>query len=48
MKKNAKGEWTIEYVPDNEGLFPSHTKVVITEETVVDQTMESHIIEGDF
>ncbi len=46
MKKNEGGIWTLEYTSDNE--YPSYTKVVITEETVVDAIPETHIIEGSF
>ena len=38
--------WILEYTSDNE--YPSYTKVVITEETVVDAKPEIHIIEGNF
>lgn len=46
MRNPEIGVWVIEYTADNE--YPSYTKVVITEETIVDATPERHIIEGSF
>lgn len=46
MEKNEEDIWMLEYSTDNE--YSSYTKVVITEETVVDETPETHIIEGSF
>lgn len=46
MSRNGEGVWTLEYSVDNE--YPDHNRVVITEETVVDEIPEDHIIEGDF
>jgi len=39
-------QWVLFYMIAEE--FPDHSRVVITEETVVDETPEGHIIEGDF
>lgn len=38
----------MEYSTINTELTPTYTRVVITEETIVDATPEKHIIEGDF
>jgi hypothetical protein len=46
MQKNEQGIWQLEYKADQD--YPSYLRVVITEETVVDETPEIHIIEGDF
>lgn len=46
MEKNENNQWVLIYSADEE--FENHTRVVITEETIVDETPEDHIIEGDF
>jgi hypothetical protein len=46
MEKNAQGQWQLVY--SAEETYPSHLRVVITEETIIDATPEEHIIEGDF
>lgn len=46
MEQNAKGEWVLEYMANID--YPSYNKVIITEETIVDETPEAHILEGDF
>lgn len=46
MEKNQDGLWILEYTTENE--VPTYNRVVITEETIVDETPEKHIIEGDF
>ena len=44
MTKNENGEWVLEY--ESEDTMPNHNFVVITLETVRDNTPETHIIEG--
>jgi len=46
MEKNEDDVWVLEYSADNE--YPFYTKVIITEETIVDLIPETHIIEGSF
>ncbi|MDP6704244.1 MAG: anti-sigma factor [archaeon] len=46
MEKNEDGEWVLEYQEFAE--YPTYARVVITEETIVDEIPEIHIIEGDF
>ncbi|MDX1535927.1 MAG: hypothetical protein R3346_04170 [Candidatus Spechtbacterales bacterium] len=46
MEKDMAGNWTLEYEADAE--YRSYYRVVITEETAIDETPEEHIIEGDF
>jgi len=46
MRKNSDGYWVIIY--DNNNPFKSYSKVIITEETIVDEKPERHVIEGDF
>ena len=46
MEKNEENVWILEYSADNE--YPSYTKVIITEETIIDPIPEMHIIEGSF
>jgi len=46
LEKNEQGIWQLEYTDEQE--YPTYLRVVITEETVVDETPEVHIIEGDF
>jgi len=46
MEKNENNVWVLEYSTDNE--YPSYTKVIITEETIIDPIPETHIIEGSF
>ena len=53
LEQQKEGEWVVEFVPEvvptftTEG-FPTFTTVVITEETVVDNIPETHILEGKF
>ncbi|CAN5655011.1 hypothetical protein BH23PAT1_BH23PAT1_4200 [soil metagenome] len=46
MEKNDQGKWVLEFTSKTE--YPNHLKVVITEETIVDEIPEKHILEGDF
>lgn len=46
MEKNEDDVWVLEYSTDNE--YSSYTKVIITEETIIDPIPETHIIEGSF
>jgi len=46
LERNDEDMWQLEYTTNSE--YPTYTRVVITEETVVDATPETHIIEGDF
>lgn len=46
MIDNGGGIFTLEYTGDRE--YPTYLQVVITEETVVDETPETHILEGTF
>ncbi len=46
ISKNASGTWILEYETDQE--YPGYDRVVITEETIMDETPERHVIEGDF
>lgn len=46
MELNSQGEWALEF--ERDGDYASYTQVVITEETVVDETPERHILEGTF
>ncbi|MDA1337580.1 MAG: anti-sigma factor [bacterium] len=46
MEQNEQGEWILEYVSNVD--YPLHTKIVITEETLVDEIPEAHILQGDF
>jgi hypothetical protein len=46
MTQNEHGQWELEYTAAVD--YPSYSKVVITQETLVDETPEAHILEGDF
>jgi hypothetical protein len=46
MNKMEDGTWGLEYTADQE--YPTYQLVVVTEETIVDDTPETHIIEGSF
>lgn len=46
LEENETGKWELEYIAESD--FPAHTRVVITEETEVDEIPETHIVEGDF
>jgi hypothetical protein len=46
MEKNEEGLWVLEFTANQ--AYPDYFRVVITEETIVDEIPEIHIIEGDF
>ena len=46
MQQDEHGDWVLEYRADVD--YPEYGKVVITEETLVDETPEAHVLEGDF
>jgi hypothetical protein len=46
MEKNEEGLWVLEFTSDQ--AYADYFRVVITEETIVDEIPEIHIIEGDF
>ncbi|MFC1687601.1 anti-sigma factor [Patescibacteria group bacterium] len=46
MTDNGGGIYTLEYTSEQE--YPTYLQVVITEETVVDETPETHVLEGTF
>lgn len=46
MERQTDGSFLLEY--SAEQTYPTYTRVVITEETQVDETPEAHILEGDF
>ena len=46
LTKAEDGTWMLEYTSEEES--PNFLKVVITEETVIDDTPEVHILEGNF
>lgn len=46
LELNEQGEWALELRLDEE--YPTYTRAIITEETLVDDTPERHILEGDF
>jgi plastocyanin len=50
LEKNSDGMWQLEYVIEGniEYPFESYTRTIVTEEVVVDDTPEGHILEGDF
>jgi len=46
MEKQSDGTWILEYTGDETPV--DYSRVVITEETVVDEAPEGHVLEGDF
>ena len=46
MSKNSEGLWALEFTAGQE--YPTYNRVVITEETIVDEKPEKHILQGDF
>ena len=46
MERNEEGSWVLEFESPQEE-YSSYTRVMITRETVVDETPEIHILEGD-
>jgi hypothetical protein len=46
MTKEADGTWVLHFEANEE--YSTYNRVVITEETVIDATPETHIVQGDF
>ena len=46
LEKSEDGQWVLIYGGDDE--MANHSRVIVTEETVVDDQPERHVIQGDF